>query len=696
MHKTLTSQEQNISSHFTRSRAAALRLLEANIVNEMKNSLKSVSSTSSIYSPSSCTQSSSSFSLQDCQTKNVIRSIVDELYTNIITTNCENDNLQTDSNEQQKPMREQSLKRVRFLLENNVIEKDEENIQQSPYIVRSQLLDENLIEQQHCSINKLDNENNYEDKKTSTKSNSDELQKSLATLVRLNERLQTLPKLTSNNNFIAENMIEKLYNVFKSPYTIDKMNSLKQVLQQTLLSNVPQITSNDLDNQKSILLLEEKKIVKEKRKLLKLSESSAIICCTIKSRSKIDCAVSTETSKQIECATQTIYGNEFRSCSKKNVKALVNTNFDIKLRRAQSTISLSTQASSSTVTLITYNTQTIIKSDTHLIIQKSYDSYNPIMKQSNLKLASKASSLDLLSTTVSEVQHFVCPSYVRSCKLFQDIYQDYTHLFDKLYLNNNNNNNNNNRLHRAQQQSGTYQIIRTTLVPVIVSAEDLLSKKSLKYSNFSSTIYLNNKIRYMNDNELTSSINRIVLHQKQQHQYNNNQFSDYSADSMDTIENELKDQRHSNNNTLHDVWDTNFKSSLSQQGMRFCQYNTNQADDSSYWTTISKGVKRKLNEQDNIHDPLFYSFITQLMPPTLRKPIEILILPKNSVRLMNNDGLLYVHELVLLFLQNMNKFQQTLICRYHIQMNMAKSFNQIMKSWWSRYQIDICSILDIL
>lgn len=66
--------------------------------------------------------------------------------------------------------------------------------------------------------------------------------------------------------------------------------------------------------------------------------------------------------------------------------------------------------------------------------------------------------------------------------------------------------------------------------------------------------------------------------------------------------------------------------------------------------------------------------------------LEELHLSPQSLQSMHNDGLFYIHDLVLVFLRNISQFYQILIKHYHVSKRQANSFVKILKKWWKKHQ----------
>ncbi|CAF2619056.1 unnamed protein product [Rotaria sp. Silwood2] len=88
--------------------------------------------------------------------------------------------------------------------------------------------------------------------------------------------------------------------------------------------------------------------------------------------------------------------------------------------------------------------------------------------------------------------------------------------------------------------------------------------------------------------------------------------------------------------------------------------------------------KRKLSD---IHiSMLKFAFSNQ------DKLLKELHLSKRSLQSMYNDGLFYVHDLVLVFLRNISQFDQILLKHYYLSRKQANLFVKIMNKWWKKHQ----------
>lgn len=63
--------------------------------------------------------------------------------------------------------------------------------------------------------------------------------------------------------------------------------------------------------------------------------------------------------------------------------------------------------------------------------------------------------------------------------------------------------------------------------------------------------------------------------------------------------------------------------------------------------------------------------------------LEELCFSSQSLQSMFNDGLLYIHDLVNIFLQNPSQFHRILVKRYHVPAKQAILTSQIMQHWWT-------------
>jgi hypothetical protein len=76
------------------------------------------------------------------------------------------------------------------------------------------------------------------------------------------------------------------------------------------------------------------------------------------------------------------------------------------------------------------------------------------------------------------------------------------------------------------------------------------------------------------------------------------------------------------------------------------------------------------------------------------KLLEELHLSNLSLESMCNDGLVYIHDLVLVFLKYVSQFDQILCNRYHLSKKQANRFVKIMNKWWEKHQAEFININD--
>jgi hypothetical protein len=104
-------------------------------------------------------------------------------------------------------------------------------------------------------------------------------------------------------------------------------------------------------------------------------------------------------------------------------------------------------------------------------------------------------------------------------------------------------------------------------------------------------------------------------------------------------------------------------------------YNINISNSSSKSNEIDENIKfctcskRKLSDND---------FSNQ------DKLLEELHLSQRSLQSMHNDGLFYIHDLVIVFLRNISQFNQILLKRYCLSKKQVNLFVKIMNKWWKK------------
>jgi hypothetical protein len=86
--------------------------------------------------------------------------------------------------------------------------------------------------------------------------------------------------------------------------------------------------------------------------------------------------------------------------------------------------------------------------------------------------------------------------------------------------------------------------------------------------------------------------------------------------------------------------------------------------------------KRKLS--DNDFCTINFAFSNQ------DKLLEELHLSKRSLQSMHDDGLFYIHDLVLVFLKNISQFDQVLSQRYYLSKKQTNIFVKVMNKWWKK------------
>jgi hypothetical protein len=66
--------------------------------------------------------------------------------------------------------------------------------------------------------------------------------------------------------------------------------------------------------------------------------------------------------------------------------------------------------------------------------------------------------------------------------------------------------------------------------------------------------------------------------------------------------------------------------------------------------------------------------------------LEELHLSPQSLQSMYNDGLVYIRDLVLVFLRNIPQFYQILVKHYYVPKRQANLFVKILQKWWKKQQ----------
>ena len=88
--------------------------------------------------------------------------------------------------------------------------------------------------------------------------------------------------------------------------------------------------------------------------------------------------------------------------------------------------------------------------------------------------------------------------------------------------------------------------------------------------------------------------------------------------------------------------------------------------------------KRKLSDN---HFP-----IENIVCSNQDKLLEELHLSNRSLQSMHNDGLFYIHDLVLLFLRHTSQFHQILSKTYYVPQKRANLFVKTMNKWWKKHR----------
>ena len=68
--------------------------------------------------------------------------------------------------------------------------------------------------------------------------------------------------------------------------------------------------------------------------------------------------------------------------------------------------------------------------------------------------------------------------------------------------------------------------------------------------------------------------------------------------------------------------------------------------------------------------------------------LEALSLSKRSLQSMHDDGLVYIRDLVSIFLHGTSQFEQLLRERYHLPAKQARLFFQVLDRRWIQYQLN--------
>jgi hypothetical protein len=66
--------------------------------------------------------------------------------------------------------------------------------------------------------------------------------------------------------------------------------------------------------------------------------------------------------------------------------------------------------------------------------------------------------------------------------------------------------------------------------------------------------------------------------------------------------------------------------------------------------------------------------------------LEELHLSKRSLQSMYNDGLFYIHDLVLVFLRNIPQFDRILVKHYYVSKKQANLYVKVMQKWWEKHR----------
>lgn len=66
-----------------------------------------------------------------------------------------------------------------------------------------------------------------------------------------------------------------------------------------------------------------------------------------------------------------------------------------------------------------------------------------------------------------------------------------------------------------------------------------------------------------------------------------------------------------------------------------------------------------------------------------RRRLEEIDFSFQSLRLMLNDDLIYIDDLIKVFLSNPSEFHRILINRYHIPIKQAILTSKIIEQWWN-------------
>jgi hypothetical protein len=72
--------------------------------------------------------------------------------------------------------------------------------------------------------------------------------------------------------------------------------------------------------------------------------------------------------------------------------------------------------------------------------------------------------------------------------------------------------------------------------------------------------------------------------------------------------------------------------------------------------------------------------------------LEELHLSKRSIQPMYNDGLFYIHDLVLVFLRNSSQFDQILVKHYCVSKKQANLYVKVMQKWRDKHQTEFIDI----
>ncbi|CAF3424264.1 unnamed protein product [Rotaria sp. Silwood1] len=217
-------------------------------------------------------------------------------------------------------------------------------------------------------------------------------------------------------------------------------------------------------------------------------------------------------------------------------------------------------------------------------------------------------------------------------------------------------------------QSKSYISLSTTLI----SSKVATSYQPSSYSTTNYTTFENSSFYTCENNNIVSSLNTahqlIIPTQAKHYDICQEQISD----SYNTLINYTINALNSSSK-LKEITKLDNDDTLSKSNRKFSDENITKKN-----VKLCTCSKRKLSD---IHiSMLKFAFSNQ------DKLLKELHLSKQSLQSMYNDGLFYVHDLVLIFLRNISQFYQILVKRYYLTKKQANLFVKIMNKWWKKHR----------